>query len=231
MVRDDDAGGPALAGELGVLAGDDPLDHDRQPVSGEPFEVAPAQGRVEGAEPLAVLGEVIWEAEADPQVALAAAEVRRIDGEHERRVAAADGLLDEGLRQLAAGKDVDLEPAARRRARRLRPLPARRLPPRRGTSPSRPPRRRARSPARPRGEPGAGRRAAPAAPGRRPRFPAPWSQSRRRSRRRAHGAGACGVRRPRRSRAASTRRPRRRRNRRTPWRRGALPRAGRSRRR
>ena len=78
--------------------------------------------------------------EAGAQVALAPAEPRRIDGEHDRAVAVLGGLLDQRARDAAVAEDVELEPARRsgRRGRHL--LRSSPWPSSRGTSASRPPR-------------------------------------------------------------------------------------------
>ena len=60
---------------------------------------------------------VLGHPEAGAQVALAAAEPRRVDGEHDRAVAVLDRLLDERARDAAVAEDVELEPARRVRRR------------------------------------------------------------------------------------------------------------------
>src|SRR6185436_9785326 len=96
VIRDDDCRGTVLAGELRVLGGEDPLDDDREAVAGEPFEVTPAETGVElPGKDVADDREVLGNLEIDADVALAAAEVRRVDGEHERGEVALHGLCDQ----------------------------------------------------------------------------------------------------------------------------------------
>ena len=81
VVRDDDGRGAVLDREPRVFCGEEPLDDERQPVAGEPLEVAPAETRVELlAEDVAGDGEMLGRLEVDANVALAATEIRNVDG-------------------------------------------------------------------------------------------------------------------------------------------------------
>ena len=80
VVRDDDAGSAVLDPETRVFRRQHPLQYDRKPVPGDPFDVAPADARVDVVEDVAGDLELVRDVEAVAQRALAATEDRDVDG-------------------------------------------------------------------------------------------------------------------------------------------------------
>ena len=227
VVRDDDRRRAVLDRELGVLGGDDALQHDGQlRLARDPLEVAPRDRGVEQRELVGGIlrrvadrragvreRQVRGDLEADAQVTLALREARRVDGEDDGAAAGIRGLREMLARDAAVLEDVELAPLQEPR-RGGRDLLVR----------ARGERRDGHARAR-RG--GAARRRALAVGvvellvgDRRDedrqldrRCRAPSSPSRSRTRRRGRAAGTSSARTRRGSRAASTRRPSRRRGR------------------